>query len=209
MRCVPGAISALAVSLLSTSALAYPSGISGFSGKGGSTCTTCHQPGAAVPTVTLSGPASLAAGATGQYTLLIRGGPARIGGAGIAVSGAGASLSPITGAGLVPSNGELIQSPPKPFANGEVRFDFSLVAPASGGTVTLYAAGNSSNEDGGNSGDGVASTKLDVTVTGGATTPEPAKEEEGGCSSTGGAPLALLALWAAGLWAQRSRVTER
>ncbi|WP_434383684.1 MXAN_6652 family MXYO-CTERM-anchored protein [Melittangium boletus] len=213
MRLVSGGALALALSVLSPSAFAYPTGIAGFSGKSGANCTTCHVSGAAVPTVTLSGPPSLAAGATGQYTLVIRGGPAVVGGAGIAVSGTGASLSPVTGAGLVPSSGELVQSPPKAFTTGEVRFDFSLVAPASAGTVTLFAAGNSADGDGGNSGDGVATTKLDVTVTGGGgetpAPPEPVQEEKGGCSTSGGAPLALLALGVAAAWARRTRPAAR
>lgn len=41
-------------------------GRSGYSGNpatnGGNTCTTCHEPGASVPTITLNGPASVQAG---------------------------------------------------------------------------------------------------------------------------------------------------
>jgi len=206
MRFVPGgATAALAVSLLSTSAFAYPKGITGFSGKSTSTCTTCHQPGAPVPTVEISGPATLAPGETGQYTFIIRGGPARVGGAGIAVSDAAASLTAVTGAGLMRSNGELIQTPAKPFTDGELRFDFALVAPASAGTLTLFAAGNSANEDGLNTGDGVANTTLDVTVTAGTDT----EEERGGCSTAGGAPVWLLSLLAGGALLRRSCTASR
>ncbi|ATB28612.1 MXAN_6652 family MXYO-CTERM-anchored protein [Melittangium boletus] len=205
MRFVPGGVTAaLAVSLLSTSAFAYPKGIIGFSGKSDATCTTCHQPGAAVPTVEISGPSKLAVGETGQYTFIIRGGPAKVGGAGIAVSDATASLTAVTGAGLMRSNGELIQTPAKPFTNEELRFDFAVVAPTSAGSFTLFAAGNSANGDGLNTGDGIAHTKLDVTVS--AATDS---EEEGGCSSAGGAPMWLLSLLAGGALLRRSRTASR
>lgn len=193
------AAGALLVWLLSTSALSYPTGVTGYSGKSGVTCTSCHLGGANVPTVELSGPTSLAAGATGEYTFLIRGGPARVGGADISVSNTSASLTPGSGSGLTTSDGELTHSPsPRSFSNGELRFNFSMTAPANGGTVTLFAAGNSANGDDNNTGDGIGATKLEITVTGGnGGPPEPDPEEErGGCSTTGGAPLLLLCLLA-------------
>lgn len=188
---------ALLAWLLSTSALAYPNGITGYSGKSGVTCTSCHLRGATVPTVELSGPTSLAAGETGEYTFLIRGGPAVVGGTNIAVSNTSAALTPGSGSGLTTREGELTHSPsPRSFSNGELRFNFSMRAPASGGTVTLFAAGNSANDDSGNTADGIAATKLEVTVTGGTGggSPEPEPEEARGCSTTGGAPLLLLCL---------------
>jgi MYXO-CTERM domain-containing protein len=189
------ALGALLACLLSTPALANPNGITGYSSKSGVTCTSCHLRGASVPTVELSGPTSLAAGETGEYTFLIRGGPAVVGGAGIAVSNTSAALTPGSGSGLTTSSGELTHSPaPRSFSNGELRFNFSMKAPASGGTVTLFAAGNSANDDSGTTGDGIATTKLEVTVTGGTPEPEPEPEEARGCSTTGGAPLLLLGL---------------
>jgi hypothetical protein len=190
---------ALLAWLLSAPALAYSAGITGYSGKSGVTCTSCHLRGASVPTVELTGPRSLAAGETGEYTFLIRGGPAVVGGADIAVSSTSASLTPGAGSGLTTRDGELTQSPaPRPFTNGELRFNFSMKAPANGGTVTLFAAGNSANDDSATSEDGIAATKLEVTVTGGTgggpSEPEPEPEEARGCSTTGGAPLLLLCL---------------
>lgn len=66
------AAGALLALLLSTPALSFPAGINGYSGKSGMTCTTCHRPGASVPTVELSGPRSLVLGETGEYTFIIR-----------------------------------------------------------------------------------------------------------------------------------------
>jgi uncharacterized protein (TIGR03382 family) len=187
-----GAAGVLTVCLLSTSALANSTGSTGHSGKQNNmTCAAagCHSGGAA-PTVEISGPTTLAAGETGQYSLIIRGGPAQAGGTNIAVSGTAASLEAATGSGLRKASSELTHSSPKSFSNGEVRFDFSMIAPTTGGTVTLFGAGNSANRNAANTGDGVATAKLDVTVTGG----NGNDDDEGGCSATGGAPMLVLAL---------------
>ena len=53
-------------------ASATANGISGFSGKTGSTCTPCHSNGTA-PTVTLTGPTSVASGSTNTYTFMVGG----------------------------------------------------------------------------------------------------------------------------------------
>src|SRR5690606_26422207 len=62
-------------------------GRDGFSGNpgsnGGSTCTACHAPGAATPTVTISGPQVLDAGTIADYTVTISGGPGVTGGLGV------------------------------------------------------------------------------------------------------------------------------
>jgi uncharacterized protein (TIGR03382 family) len=219
-----GAAGVLTLCLLSTSALANPTGLPNYSGKQGVTCGTagCHSGGAA-PTVEISGPGTLAAGATGQYSLIIRGGPAVVGGAGIAVSNTAAALDPATGSGLRKQGTELTHAAPKSFSSGEVRFDFSMIAPTAGGTVTLFGAGNSANgnQNGttGNTGDGVATATLAVTVTGGTgggtdggtggtdagTGNGNEDEDKGGCSATGGAPMLVFALSALALSQFRRR----
>jgi hypothetical protein len=69
------ALVTLAVISLSSSAHAYPNGISGVSGKSGSTCTMCHSTGSAVPTVIISGPTTVTSGSTNTYTLSNNGTP--------------------------------------------------------------------------------------------------------------------------------------
>ena len=64
---------AACVITFSSLAVAYPTGISGYSGKSGMTCTSCHSTGAA-PTVTLTGPTTVASGSTNSYTLTNTGG---------------------------------------------------------------------------------------------------------------------------------------
>lgn len=181
----------LSACLLSAPAFANSTGITGNSGKVSSTQTCissgCHFGGAST-TVELTGPTSLAAGATGQYTLTIRGGPGVRGGFNVAVDNTAASLEP--SAGMKKLSNELTHSAPKPAAAGAITFDFSMVAPPSAGTVKIFAAGNSANGDGNSTGDMSALTSLSVNVTG---SNEP-EEEKGGCSSTGGAPVLAFAL---------------
>lgn len=52
----------LAVICLSSSAHAYPNGVSGASGKSGSNCTMCHSSGTSKPTVVISGPRGVTSG---------------------------------------------------------------------------------------------------------------------------------------------------
>ena len=197
----------LTVCLLSTSAFAYKAGINGYSAKSTPTCTTCHNGGAA-PTVEISGPTTLDAGATGQYTLIIRGGAGVKGGFDVAVDNTAATLTAGTDSKLL--SGELTHSAPKAFSGSEVRFDFSMVAPptvatSTGGTVVkIFGAGNSVNGDNAVSGDMSATTSLSVTINAPAATPS-TNEDAGGCSSTGGAPVMLLSLLAGGMALLRRR----
>jgi uncharacterized protein (TIGR03382 family) len=212
----------VAASLFSSSAHANSSGIVGRSGKQGPTCMAsgCHsaQASADVPTVELVGPTSLEAGTTGSYTLLIRGGPAVKAGMNVATSAgtlnAGADTKILSNQGM---NELTHNNVPKNFdsATKEARFDFSLVAPATNGTVTLYASGNSTNGNANNTGDNAVTTTLSVQVTGGITgnpdagtgNPDPGdggRDEDKGCSATGGAPLVLMLLLAAAHLRRRS-----
>lgn len=156
----------LLVLVLPLCAAATPAGISGFTGKGGSSiCTSCHVGGAA-PTVVLAGPAALVAGMTGNYTLTITGGPAVNAGFGASLGGANSGTATFTaGAGSKVLNGEVVQSAAKVFAAGSAVFAFSVKAPLTAGLFTISAAGLSSNNNLGPDGDGAAGTSLDVNVT--------------------------------------------
>ncbi|MBZ4416085.1 MXAN_6652 family MXYO-CTERM-anchored protein [Myxococcus sp. RHSTA-1-4] len=172
----------MAACLVSGSALAYSTGQSGYSGKPpAQSCmsSTCHS-GGTTPTVTLEGPASLEAGATGNYKLVITGGPGVRGGFNVGVDNG--TLQPGSGQKKDASSGELTHSQPKAFSNGRVEFDFTLVAPSSGGTINLYGAGNSTNYNQDEFGDGAAQSLKAITVTGG-------EDDGGGCAAAGGAPL--------------------
>ena len=208
-----GAAGVLAACFFAAPAHADDTGIHLRSGKQNpaQTCMAsgCHSvnPSAATPTVEISGPTTLAAGATGDYTLIIRGGAAVKAGMNVAVSNNGGTLSTV-GNDLKLLSGELTHTAPKDFANNEARFDFKLVAPSAAGTSKLFASGNSTNGNGSNEGDRSVSVTRDIQITGGSQQPDAGpggggggggeEEKDGGCSAAGGAPLlALLALLAA------------
>lgn len=146
---------------VSSTVFAYQNGISGYSGKNGSTCSSCHG-GGATPTVALSGPATLQTGQRGTYTLTITGGAGVQGGLDVATDAAGALLAAGPGTQLL--NGEVTQSSPGRFSGGALSFSFSVTAPTTAGSFKLFAAGLSSNGSG-TSGDGTGATSQTVTVT--------------------------------------------
>jgi uncharacterized protein (TIGR03382 family) len=197
-----GVAGLVAACLVSFSAHANSAGVTQRSGKQGQSCMQagCHgtNPSATTTTVELMGPTSLVAGATGNYSLIIRGGPAMRAGMNVATDSGTLQAG---GADQQLVSGELTHKGPKNFANNEARFDFSLVAPSSAGTITLYGAGNSVNGDANSGGDRSDAKTLSITVTTPSTNPGGEEEEEdGGCSATGGAPVVmLLALVAARL----------
>ncbi|RKG99541.1 hypothetical protein D7V97_31525 [Corallococcus sp. CA053C] len=199
MRSILPSVGAVALCLVAGSASANSTGITGRSGKQSVSCTAsgCHGGGSA-PTVTLEGPTALTAGETGNYSLIITGGPGAKAGLNVATGGVdGATLT--AGSGTKVVNGELTHSLPKAFTGTTARFDFSLVAPATNGTLKVFGAGNSVNGDTKESGDAHGNATLDVVITGGKDPVAP-EEDGGGCSATSGAPLvmgAVLAMLAA------------
>lgn len=194
----------LAACFLSGSALAYSTGQTGFSGKQANmTCmgSGCHS-GGATPTVTLEGPDTLAAGATGNYKLIISGGAGTRGGFNVAVS----SGDLRAGSGQRKASDELTHSAPRNFSNGRLEFDFTLVAPASGGNITLFGAGNSTNGNFAETGDGSAQAQKTITVTGGTNGGgNNGDDEGGGCAAAGGAPLLGAVLMVLGARLRRRR----
>lgn len=192
----------MAACLVSGSAFAYATGQTGYSGKqSGNSCmsSTCHS-GGATPTVTLEGPDSLAAGATGNYSLVIKGGAGVRGGFNVAVDSGTLNTG---GTGQQKISGELTHSSPKAFSNGEVRFDFTLVAPANGNSILLFGAGNSTNFNQQPSGDASAQTTKTITITGGGT--DSGNDDGGGCSAAAGAPLLGAVLMVLGARSRRRR----
>ncbi|TSC24478.1 hypothetical protein FOF48_25805 [Corallococcus sp. Z5C101001] len=187
-------------------AFATSTGITGQSGKDGVTCSTCHK-GGEMPTVVLEGPTTLEPGATGQYTFIIRGGAAKTGGVGIAVDSTAANLQ--AGTGMKKLGNELTHTAPQAFTGTELRFNFSLVAPSTDVTLTVFGAGNSTNADQGSDGDRAASTKLSVKVGNGSPVVDPVPGGEGdgggGCTAASSAPVWALALMALPLAARRRR----
>lgn len=174
-----------AATTLSIDASATSGGITGFSGKGASVCSqaSCHvSTGAAAPTLTITGPETLVAGATTDFTLelsttLAKGSVDIAGSDGVKLA-AGTNLQ-VNGAELTHTAGGVAA------AGGKVTFTFKATAPASGTKMTLFAAGLGS--DGvGTAGDGTGKTTKEVAVTGGApaSTPPPAASGSSTTSKT-------------------------
>ena len=149
--------------LCSTAVFANASGAIGYSGAppGNTNCNGCHNGGGA-PTVTITGPTSLGAGATGTYTLNVSGGAGAKFGMNVATSTANATLNPVSTT-IALAFGELAQKA----ASTSGSFQFAMTAPPFAGNVTIYGTGNSTNGNGATSGDSSSSTTLVVSVTAG------------------------------------------
>ena len=146
----------LAALFLSISAHAYSGGISGFSGKSGSTCTVCHSTGTP-PTVTISGPATVASGSTNTYTLTVSG----TGNGGLDVAATAGTFTP--GSNTQVMGGEITHSS----ATSNHSWMFSWTAPTVTATTTetMYGAAI----DGKNGGTGLATLVATVTAGSGGT----------------------------------------
>ena len=142
----------------SVPASATSNGISGFSGKSGSTCTGCHSSGTA-PTVTMTGPTSVASGSTNTYTISVSTVTAGNGGVDVAAS-AGTFAA---GTGTKVLNGEIVHSAP----SSTHSWTFSWTAPTvtATTTATLYAAAIDSFSG------GTGKLQQNITVTAAAPTP--------------------------------------
>ena len=148
-----GIISAgIILSFCSIALYAFSTGITGRTLKGNEAGCTCH---ASTPSsnvmVSIIGPDTLATNETATYTVTITGGPLVRAGTNIAASEG--VLDIIDGQGLKKVSGELTHTQPKVPESGSVSFQFNYTSPATPGSVTLFANGNSVNFNGNNSGD--------------------------------------------------------
>lgn len=167
----------LLAAVLAAQVQASAGGRSGFSGdpsaNGGATCSVCHAPdGAADASVVISGPQTIDAGTTHDYTVTLLGGAGQTAGVGISAQGAAGELLP-DGADLQQMQGELTHSGPKTISGGLVTFDFQYTAPNYDTVVNLYAAGNSSDGGLDLQGDAIATGSLALTIENGFEDPPP------------------------------------
>jgi hypothetical protein len=145
--------------LLVLVAVGNASGAIGYSGApGAGTCNDCHS-GGTPPTVTFSGPQTIAAGATGNYSVTVTGGNKV--GVDVSVSDKFSTLNALS-ANLGVGFGELHHVSPQPSGS---TFQFSVSASSFVSTLTLYAAGNAVNGDGNTGGDRAATATYAITVT--------------------------------------------
>lgn len=158
----------IGVLAIAVQASAFSAGVSSnFFGAGG--CNTCHS-GGSTPTVTLTGPTTVSADSTNQYTLQIAviGGQNR-GGLNVATSdgvfavGGGASSGTQIMAGQG-GRGEVTHTNPKTASGSFITFSFLWTAPSSPTIVTLDGWGNAVDGNGNTTGDKATLATLDVTV---------------------------------------------
>ncbi|MCX7877214.1 MAG: T9SS type A sorting domain-containing protein [Ignavibacteria bacterium] len=139
----------IAVFIITLFVYAFPYGFVGTTKKPGSTVDGCVCHGASnTPSVSVSiiGPDSVQTGTTATFTVRVQGGPSVNGGFNVAAFNGDVNIVP--GDTMVrKQDGELTHTHPKPFSAGLVSWNFRYTAPNSPGTDTLYATGNSCNND--------------------------------------------------------------
>jgi hypothetical protein len=158
---------------MGANARAYTTGIAGYSGKDGMTCTECHAPGAAAkPSAMINGPAALAPGQSADYQLVIdtdvTSSASAKRAAGIDIAASGGALATVdqvnqTRVLMINGSAEISHTNALPQAK-TVAISFSLTAPAEDGVVTLFAAALSADGDGSNHNDSTVTTSLDVII---------------------------------------------
>jgi hypothetical protein len=139
-RATIGILTVIMITSISIQAFSYPGGVAGRTLKPGSTngCT-CHQ--SALNTavlVSVTGPTTLVAGATGIYTFSVSrsSGTFSTGGIDIAVSSGTLGIGTSTGIKMLTS--EVVQSAK---FTGATTKTFTLTAPATAGPITIYCTG--------------------------------------------------------------------
>ncbi len=142
---------ALFVSLIVIDIYSFPNGYVGVTKKGGEGIgCVCHGINAPTPAVNVffEGPDSVEVGQTVLYKIKIANGPAVIGGFDAAVySGRIDTVYTETGVRRDSATGDLTHSLPKAFVNDTVYWFFKYTAPPMAQMDTLYAVGNSANND--------------------------------------------------------------
>lgn len=132
-------------------AFSYPWGIVGRTFKNGGFGCDCH--GNLTPSVNvfIIGADSVAVGQTKTIRIKIQGGAAIAGGFNVAAKFGTLSTGGFPGIQLI--SDELTHTAPKLFSGDTVSWFFNYTAPPTAGYDTLYACGNSTNNNGQNTGD--------------------------------------------------------
>lgn len=131
---------------------ASSNGISGFSGINGSTCTSCHSGSTSKPTVTITGPTSVASGSTNSYTISVS--VIASGNGGVDVAASAGTFAAGTGTKVL--NGEIVHSAP----SSTHSWTFSWTAPTVTATTTATLSAAAIDSYGG----GTGTIKQAITV---------------------------------------------
>lgn len=135
---------AIFISFLIYAGTESSTGKTGGTEKNGDGCT-CHSPQKDLSVIVrIEGPDTLFKGQTGQYELVLSGGPAVAGGFNVA-SFLG-TLAAVDASAKI-QNSELTHSSPKSFSGSTVSWQFTFTAQDQVYTDTLYSVANSVNRD--------------------------------------------------------------
>ncbi len=119
-----------ALAVLASAASGYGTGISGYTLKtNASGCGTCHRSATQTASVTIKSPALMATSSAAQCTVIVAGSTT-----GVDIACSDGQLAPVLR--LKTLNGELTHP-----SAGTGTYVFTFTAPATSGTVTLYATG--------------------------------------------------------------------
>jgi hypothetical protein len=159
---------AVATLLVSGAAWSHGTGQSGYSGKkAGTTCAQCHG-GGPTPSVSFEGPTTIEAGTIVPYTFHVET-TQPLAGMNVAADDGVKLHDDDGGTTFLSISEELVQ--PRPLATdagdgGEAVFSFSVEAPAYGGPIELWGAGNAVDGDHTSAGDGSQTATLNIMVDG-------------------------------------------
>ncbi len=156
------AASFVAIFVTAGTAHAVRSGLDGYTGKNGPTCSACHK-GGTTPTVTITGPQALTAGHVAEYKVRVQTSAAGVGMGGAATDGVTVTPSTNTKQKFAEVAHSSVLAP----SNGAAEFTFKIQAPPTNGPITVYAIGNAVDNNRNASGDAARAAAFDVTVTGG------------------------------------------
>jgi hypothetical protein len=142
---------------LFTNIFSFSNGYVGVTNKGGEGIgCVCHGTNIPTPSVSVffTGPDSVEVGQTVTYKITVAHGPAITGGFDAAVyAGRMDTITVEPGVRRDSATGDLTHRYPKPFTNDTVYWSFKYTAPSSVQVDTLFAVGNSTNNDTSSSGD--------------------------------------------------------
>ncbi|MGH7787766.1 MAG: choice-of-anchor V domain-containing protein [Candidatus Binatia bacterium] len=166
MRRLAWWVSCSALTLLTAlPAAANSGGITGVSGRPGtSICNSCHS-GGVPPDVRFIGPGEMAVGSSATFRFEVASKVPVQDAAGFDVAAAAGTLAVIDGQGTRRANGELTHTDPKDTDEHMIAaWEFTWTAPTAPGTYRLFGAGNAVNLNRQSSGDRGAKTNFDVDV---------------------------------------------
>ena len=161
------------VALPDSAAYAFRNGITGFSGRTGAICNSCHAGGTAAPTVDFEGPTSVAPGSTNTYRFNVRSQAAAQNSGGLDIAVTGGQLAVASEQGARVTVNEIVHNSPKANVDGVATWEFTWTAPAAPGAVTMFGAGNSVNTDDSSFGDRATAVTLAIEVAAAVDTPTP------------------------------------